>query len=126
MQLAALGLFVFQLPTLPFDELRRRQEWRHARVQRVGARDASQFLGPGDDVVTIGGVLMPGVAGSYASIVTLRDMAAQGDSYPFVDGIGQVWGSFVITALDERRGFLLDNGVPRKVDFALDLVMVDG
>jgi len=125
MQLGALGLFVFQLATLPFSELRRRQEWRHGRVQRVGARDASQFLGPGDDTITIGGVLMPEAAGSYAAIETLRAMAGEGDRYPFVDGTGKVWGSFVITGLDEGRGYLLDNGVPRKVDFALDLVLVD-
>lgn len=125
MQLAALGLFVFQLATLPFSELRRRQEWRHARVQRVGARDAAQFVGPGEDTVSIGGVLLPEAAGSYAAIDTLREMAAQGERYPFVDGTGRVWGSFVITGLDEGRTHLLNNGVPRKVDFTLDLLMVD-
>ena len=62
--LAALGLFVFDMSTTLFDELARKREWRHARTDRFGAMAASQFVGPGDDKVTISGTLVPEVAGS--------------------------------------------------------------
>lgn len=119
--LAALGLFVFETGSLPFSELQRRRDWRHERAARVGARDASQFVGPGDDLVTLEGVLVPGVAGSFAAIDSLVDMAETGDTYQLVDGTGRVWGGYVILALDERRKHLMIDGVPRLADFALDL-----
>ena len=91
----------------------------------MGARDASQFVGPGDDSLSIGGCVVPEGGGSFASIETLRDMAATGEVYPFVEGTGRVLGNFVIVGLDERAGYLMDDGRPRKVDFTLDLSRVD-
>lgn len=119
--LAALGLFVFEAASFPFAELDRRTEWRHARSQRVGALDASQYLGPGGDQVSISGALMPEAGASYASIDTLRDMANEGDVYQLVDGTGRVWGGFIITNLDERRRHLLVDGVPRMIEFSMQL-----
>lgn len=123
--LAALGLFVFDLTSLPFDQRTRRRDWRHERAARVGVRDASQYVGPGEDLVTLSGKLLPEVAGSFAAIDTLRDMADAGATYELVDGAGTVWGGYVILAIDERGQYLLDNGVPRLTDFAIDLRRVD-
>lgn len=58
--LLALGLFVFSMDSLPFSELQRRTDWRHAKNERHGARPASQFLGPGEDKVTLLSALIPG------------------------------------------------------------------
>ncbi len=125
MQLAALGLFVFEFATWPFDQLSRRTDWTHASTPRVGARDASQFVGPGEERLTIAGALVPEAAGSFASIDTLRRMAAEGEEYQFVLGTGEVWGSYVITGMDETRRYLTDDGTPRMIDFTLDLRRVD-
>ena len=119
--LAALGEFIFGLATFPFADLSRRSDWRHARTPRLGARDATQFLGPGDETLQLSGVLVPGVGGSYTAIATLRRMADAGEEYPFVDGAGNVWGNFRITGLDERRKYLLVDGTPMMIDFAIDL-----
>jgi phage protein U len=124
-QLMSLGLFVFELATLPFSEMQRRSDWRHARNDRVGARAAAQYVGPGEDNITLSGVLMPEAAGTLDSIETLRAMADNGDAYPLIDGLGRIVGQYVITALDERKTHFLDNGVARKTDFALDLARVD-
>ena len=123
--LAALGLFVFDMATFPFSDLSRRSAWNHARSARVGARDASQYVGPGDDQVSISGMICPEAAGSYGAIDTLRAMADEGEAWPFVDGTGVVWGNYIITSLDERRASLLVDGVPRKIDFAIELIRVD-
>ena len=119
--LLALGLFTFELASLPFDELRRSTEWKHARSGRVGARDATQYLGPGAETVSISGALIPGVAGSFAAIRTLRDMADEGDSWPLVSGTGEVLGSFVVLRLEERRRTFTIDGVPRWTDFDVEL-----
>lgn len=125
MQLAALGLFVFELASFPFEDMSRRAAWRHGRTARVGARDASQYLGPGDDTLQIGGRLFPTVAGSYGAIERLRAMADEGEVYDFVDGSGTVWGGFVITSLDEQQNVFLDDGTPRRKDFTIELTRVD-
>lgn len=122
----ALGTFVFSLPTLAYDELQRRTEWRHARNPRVGARDATQFVGPGEDTVSLSGTAMAELQDGRASLDTLRSMAADGDAYPLVDGAGRVWGSFVVTNVDERQAVFLADGTPLKIDFGIDLLLVDG
>ncbi len=49
--LMSLGLFPFSLPTLAHDELSRRTAWRHATASRIGARDATQYVGPGPSAI---------------------------------------------------------------------------
>ena len=121
MQLAALGLFIFEFATWPFEEMTRDADWGHASAPRVGARDALQFTGPGDERVSIAGKLAPEVAGSFSAIETLRAMADEGDEYQFVLGTGDVWGGFVITRLSEQRKAMLVDGTPRLIDFTMDL-----
>ncbi|MES2339579.1 MAG: phage tail protein [Pseudomonadota bacterium] len=123
--LAALGLFVFDITSLPFGELTHKREWKHEAAPRVGARDGSQFVGPGEDSVSLSGALVPGVVGRFAALDTLVDMADRGDTYQFVDGTGRVWGGYVILLLDTRRKHLMIDGVPRWVDFTIDLRRVD-
>ena len=119
--LLALGLFVFETPSVPFTEIARRTAWRHAKSARVGARDASQYLGPGDDAISLSGVLLPGYAGTFAAMRTLRALADEGEAWPLVAGTGDVIGDFVIVSIDERGSVLMVDGVPRKVDFTIEL-----
>ena len=126
--LLALGLFLFAIDTLPYAELQRRMDWRHGKAERHGARPASQYLGPGDDKITINGSIVPELAGrggSYSSLSRLREMAASGDAWPLVDGAGTVLGSFRIMAVDERQSAHVPGGFARKIDFAVDLERAD-
>ncbi|HEY0624659.1 phage tail protein [Sphingomonas sp.] len=125
MILMSLGMFAFHVSTLAHDELQRRADWRHERSKRIGARDAFQFVGPGDESVTISGSSYAELSDGRASIDELREMAGSGEYWPLVDGAGRVFGDFAITALDERHKHLFDDGTPRRIDFALDLVRVD-
>lgn len=119
--LMSLGLFVFALPTLAYDQLQRRTGWDHSRSKRVGAIAASQFLGEGEDNITLSGCLVPEAAGSFGALRTIRQMGKDGDHYPLVAGTGIVFGNFAIISLDERQQYFLDNGVPRKTDFTIEL-----
>ena len=56
----SLGMFVFSLHTLAYQEFQRQTEWRHASSSRIGAQPARQFVGRGDDAITLPGVLLPG------------------------------------------------------------------
>ena len=123
--LLSLGMFAFTLSTLAHDELQRRTSWRHASNPRIGARDALQFTGPGEDTVSISGTAVAELQDGRASLDQLRAMAATGNPWPLVDGLGTVFGQFVITALDERQKHFMPDGTPRRIDFGLDLLCVD-
>lgn len=125
MALMTLGMFVFDLPTLTYNQLQRRSNWRHPTSDRVGARPKGQFAGAGDDDVTLTGALAPISLGSADALDQLRDMAGTGEPFPLVDGTGHVFGAFVITGLDETKRALMDNGQSRISDFTLTLKRMD-
>ena len=123
--LLALGMFTFGISTLAFDELARRASWRHATLPRIGARDAVQFTGPGEETIAIPGSVYHEIADGDVSLDELRRMAATGDAWSLVDGMGYVYGAFVITGIDDRRKAFFPNGKPRQIDFSIDLLRVD-
>ena len=73
----SLGMFVFSLSTLAYQELQRQTNWRHASNSRVGAPPALQFVGRGDDTITLPGIILPELAGSVLSLDALRFAACQ-------------------------------------------------
>ena len=122
--LAALGMFVFAMDTMLFDALDRRRGWRHSRTERFAAMPASQYVGPGDDQVTLSGTLVPEIAGSYSAIDTLAAMADAGEAYPLSNGAGTVYGNYTIDSLEERDSVIIDNGLPRTKAFTITLTRV--
>lgn len=123
--LMALGNYVFAIDSLLFSKLQRKRSWRHPSNDRVGMRAASQFAGPGDDTITLGGLLAPGQIGNAEALDDIAAMADAGRAYPLLDGEGYVYGAFVITDLDEdKRNFLVD-GQALAVDFVIGLKRVD-
>ena len=125
MHLMALGMFLFEIGTLPYDELQRKASWEHAKASRVGARDATQFVGPGDETITLSGSVYAEISDGRVSIDDLRTIADDGEAQPLVDGRGTVYGTYVITAIDERQAYLMSDGRPRRIDFGIDLLRVD-
>lgn len=123
--LMALGMFVFEIPAIVHDELSRRASWRHATNPRVGAREASQFIGVGEETVALSGAAMHELSDGEASIDTLRDMASQGQAWSLVDGTGRVWGAFVILTIDDKHRHLMADGTARRIDFDIALLRVD-
>lgn len=124
-RLMSLGMFVFGIPTLAFDELVRKASYRHVTSARVGVRDATQFTGPGEETITIAGTVYTEIADGEASLSDLHSMACTGDPWPLLDGTGRIYGAFVITAVDERRRRLHADGSARAIDFGIDLLRVD-
>jgi hypothetical protein len=121
----ALGTFVFSLPTLAYQQLQRATAWRHAGSERVGARAAHQYLGPGEETFELSGIVAPELTGAPASLDLLRDMASEGRPLALVDGAGNVLGAFVITSLSETGTLFFPDGTARRIEFRLSLLRVD-
>ena len=117
----SLGLFIFGLDTLAYQELARNTDWRHAAGERLGARAAYQYLGPGLDTISLPGLLMPELTGPNTSLQQIRDMAQTGDAYPLVQSDGVVIGQYIITAVSERKSAFLPGGGARRIEFSIEL-----
>ncbi|WP_338444769.1 phage tail protein [Pseudomonas sp. LTR0] len=121
----ALGMFVFSLPTLAYQQLQRQTDWRHASNSRIGAQPGRQFLGRGEDEITLPGVLLPELAGSMMSLDEIRAMGNTGKAWALVEGTGRVYGLFVIESLSETRSVFFQDGTARRIEFSLTLKRVD-
>lgn len=123
--LLSLGLFAFGLESAPLDQWRRTRDWRHPSNDRVMARPAFQYAGPGDDDLTLSGRIYPGQLGDRKCLQELIEMAASGEAWPLVDSEGVVHGAFVIVGLDEVHRDLRVNAAPTAIDFTLKLKRAD-
>lgn len=121
----ALGQFAFGMQTLAYQELQRKTDWRHGSTSRIGVREARQFMGPGADSITLPGVLVPEIAGDILSVDQLREMADTGQAFPLVDGAGRVYGAWIIESITEGQSYLFRDGVPRRIEFSIELSRVD-
>ncbi|WP_145530107.1 phage tail protein [Yersinia alsatica] len=121
----ALGMFIFMRQTLPYQNFQRNAEYRWPSNSRVGQRDAFQFLGIGEEKITLGGVLYPELTGGKITMTTLRLMAEEGRAWPLLDGSGTIYGMYVINNVSETDSVFFADGTPRKIDFTLTLTRVD-
>ena len=121
----ALGMFVFSLHTAAYQELQRETDWRHASNNRIGAAPARQFVGPGDDAITLPGIIFPELAGTALSLDAIRLMANTGKAWPMVEGTGRIYGLWVIESLSETKTLFFRDGTPRRIEFTLSLKRID-
>ncbi|MEG8233707.1 phage tail protein [Pseudomonas orientalis] len=121
----SLGMFVFSLSTLAYQELQRQTNWRHASNSRVGTSPALQFVGRGEDTITLPGIILPELAGSVLSLDALRLMANTGKAWPMVEGSGRIYGLWVIESLSETKTVFFRDGTPRRIEFTLTLKRTD-
>lgn len=119
------GMFVFGLDTAAYQELQRASTWRQEAQNRVGRRPARQFLGPGDDTITLSGTLLPQFTGGQQNLDELREMAQQGHAWPLIEGHGTYYGMFVVTTLNERKSRFMRDGAAQQIAFDLTLERVD-
>ena len=121
----ALGMFVFSLSTAAYQELQRQTEWRHASNSRVGMAPARQFVGRGDDSITLPGVILPELAGSGLSLDAVRLMANTGKAWPLIEGSGRIYGLWVVESLSETKTLFFRDGTPRRIEFSIVLKRID-
>ncbi|EKY3119545.1 phage tail protein [Cronobacter turicensis] len=120
-----LGLFVFMLKTVPYQELQLQKQWRHASNSRIGKRPSLQFLGPDTDTITLSGALMPAITGGRISLLALEQMAETGKGWPLIGGEGTIYGMFVIESINTTKSEFFRDGAARKIDFTITLKRID-
>lgn len=114
------GMFVFSIPTATYQSLQRTTTWNHASNNRVGDMPAYQYVGKGEDSITLEGSIVPEF-GAPMSLTALRLMADTGKSFPLISGHGKIYGLWVIESLNETQTHFFKNGKPRLVEFSLTL-----
>lgn len=61
------GMFVFQLSTLPHQQIQQSRNWRHVKNERINRPPSWQYIGAGDDTITLSGLLYPEITGGEVS-----------------------------------------------------------
>ncbi|WP_272681134.1 phage tail protein [Providencia sp. PROV129] len=125
MAMAALGLFVFQLNTTPYQMMQINQKYRYGANNRFGKRPAVQFIGLDNDDITLSGTLLPSLTGGRLSLLVLEQMAETGRAWSLIDGTGNIYGMYVIEEITQSKSEFFVDGAPRKIDFTLKLKRTD-
>lgn len=118
----ALGDYRFSIDTAAYQELKRSQAFRWQAQERLQRSPAMQFIGAGDESIELGGVIYPHFKGGLKQLDAMRTEASKGQPLLLVDGLGFVWGQWVIIQIDEGQSFFQANGQPLKQTFQLRLV----
>ncbi|AXF38230.1 putative tail protein [Ralstonia phage phiRSP] len=121
-----LGDFNFSLHVAVAQEMRRRAEYKWPSQERFGQLPARQFTGPGDESITLPGVIYPQWRGSANAMAQLRAMGARGQPYLLMDAQGKMYGRWVITDVEEVSSAFAAFTVPRKIEFNVTLQRFDG
>jgi phage protein U len=117
----ALGPFRFEMGQATYQSLAMSQSWRWPEQARIGREPALQFTGREPAEIRLQGVLFPGFDAGLKQVEEMRALADLGKPLQLVDGLGRVWGSWVIVEVGDTRSVLMDDGQPRRVGFEMKL-----
>jgi phage protein U len=117
----ALGAFRFSLDTAAYQDFKRSQTYRWQSQERLLRRPALQFIGLGEETIELNGLIYPHFRGSLTQVETMRIVASKGSPLVLVDGLGFVWGQWVIKQISEGQTVFQPNGQPLKQTFQLSL-----
>lgn len=120
-----LRMFVFELRTLPHQQLQQNKSWRHVKNERVNRSASWQYIGAGDDRIVLSGVLYPEITGGEVSLSLLTTQAYTGRPWPLIDGVGQIYGMYVLTGTNTTRSEFDRYGKAKKIEFSLTLERCD-
>ena len=114
------GVFPFAIPTATYQQLVRKTAWRHVSNSRIGDMPAYQFVGRGEDTISLEGSIVPEF-GSPMSMSALRVMGDTGMSFPLIGGTGKVFGLYTLNDLQETQTYFFKDGTPSKIEFSLNI-----
>ncbi|MCJ5509241.1 phage tail protein [Klebsiella pneumoniae] len=119
------GMFIFTLRTAPYQQLQHAQEWRHVKNDRVNQSAGWQYIGPGEDNITLSGVLYPEITGGNLSLSALETIGFSGRPWPLIEGDGRIYGMYVMTRLERGKTEFDQFGGAKKIEFTLSLSRAD-
>lgn len=121
---ARLGVFKFSIDTAAYDKFNRSTKYRWAVQNRVGTSPAKQFVGKGEDTITLSGVIYPEHKGGLGQIEKIRQIAGRGKALALFfsfDGLATVNGLWCIESITEGQQYFHRNGQPRKQEFTIQI-----
>ncbi len=121
MGMLKLGEFIFSVDTAAYQKLQRSTSRRLAKINRIDKRAAHQDLGPGDDVITLPGVIYPTYKGGLTQIDEMRKMMNAGEPLMLVDGQGNVHDKWIIANVTETDSVFFKDGVEQQQDFSIKI-----
>lgn len=118
--LMALGSFTFELKTAAFSSLKKSSEYRWSSSETIGNAPVLQSLGKGSDRIDLEGVVYPDqIYGNF--IDNLKIIAESEEPQILVDGMGNIYGFWVIKQIAETQSFFDKFGLPKKIEFNINL-----
>ncbi len=116
-----LGSYQFEINTAAYQALRRNTSYRWQQQNRLTRQPSQQYIGEGDDQITLNGRIYPQFAGGLGQLDRMRAEAAKATKLSLIDGMGKVYGQFVITKITEMQSNIMYGGKPRRIDFTVAL-----
>lgn len=117
----ALGEFRFSIDAAAYQELNHSNQYRWQSQDRLSRKAALQFIGAGQEKIELSGIIYPHFRGGVKQVESMRKLAGKGEPLLLVDGLGFVWGQWVIVQIDEMTSMFIANGLPQKQSFKLTL-----
>ena len=119
--LLTLGNYQFGMSTAAHESLARTKAYRWVTQYRLGREPASQYVGPGQQTISLKGTIYPHFRGGLGQIDNMKTEADVGEPLTLVDGLGYNLGRWVIKKITDTESNYVGEGLPRRVDFSLDL-----
>lgn len=111
------------LDTMPFnaDAMRRAGSAAVAEKAVMGSRPPLEFMGKGEDRITLSGRLLPSRVGGMTELETVRSLMDAGTRVPVMRGDGKMFGWFAIVRVDEDHANLDRFGVGFTLAYTIEL-----
>lgn len=119
--LLVLGTFPFMVGTAAHQSMKRVNDYRWAKQERLARQPARQFVGVGDEHIDLDGYLLPHYTGGADSMTLLRKLAAAGQPLELIDHFGVAYGRYVVETIEETNSELDIYGQGRRIDFRLTI-----
>lgn len=91
----------------------------------LGARQPLEYVGEGEQKLTIQGKLIPRHLGGLNTMAEVHAMRVAASGQLLVRGDGKVLGWFVIETVEENSTMLGRDGVGQQIDFTITLARAD-
>lgn len=118
--LMTLGEVRFSVSEGAYKGLNRTLEMSVAKLARANRQTSRQILGE-DETIEITGTVYPLHRHALDRVETFRDLARTYQPQMLTDGLGNVWGRWVVERVVENGTEFTAQGVPMKQDFTLSL-----
>ncbi len=96
-----LGDYAFSLDTAAYQAMRRVAEYSWRAQPRLTRAPAQQYVGLGEDTITLEGVIYPHYKGGFGQLDAMRSSAANGKPLDLVSGNGDVMGLWAIRSIED-------------------------